>query len=209
VAMGISLGHIGQEALGLTTLVGVVTIAMSTYMILYSQPLYERLEPLLGIFERKVAFRETDIDPHDAGAGRPDVIVIGLGRYGAGLAAGLQAAHLKVLGIDFDPERIREQRERGLWVHYGDGSDENFMESLPLGKEVLVISALPDLEAHRMLAQSLKSHGFAGRLAVVLREEDRAGELQALGVELILFPMRDAILYTVDNLVRLQRANVS
>jgi Kef-type K+ transport system membrane component KefB len=41
VAMGISLGHVGPEALGLTTLVGLVTIAMSTYMILYSHLLYE------------------------------------------------------------------------------------------------------------------------------------------------------------------------
>ena len=36
VAMGVSLGHVGQDALGLTTLVGIVTIALSTYMILYS-----------------------------------------------------------------------------------------------------------------------------------------------------------------------------
>jgi hypothetical protein len=45
VAMGITLGHVGVEALGLTTLVGVVTIALSTYMILYSHPLYERWRP--------------------------------------------------------------------------------------------------------------------------------------------------------------------
>jgi hypothetical protein len=32
--MGISLGHVGVGALGLTTLVGLVTIALSTYMIL-------------------------------------------------------------------------------------------------------------------------------------------------------------------------------
>lgn len=43
VAMGISLGHIGVEALGLTTLVGLVTITVSPYMILNSQPLYARL----------------------------------------------------------------------------------------------------------------------------------------------------------------------
>lgn len=45
VAMGVSLGHVGVEALGLTTLVGLTTIALSTYMILYSHPLYEKLAP--------------------------------------------------------------------------------------------------------------------------------------------------------------------
>ncbi|WP_082708527.1 cation:proton antiporter [Thiobacillus denitrificans] len=34
VAMGISLGHIGPNTLGLTTLVGLITIALSSYMIL-------------------------------------------------------------------------------------------------------------------------------------------------------------------------------
>ncbi|MFN4103498.1 MAG: cation:proton antiporter, partial [Tepidimonas sp.] len=48
VAMGISLGHVDVQALGLTTLVDLITITLSTCMILYSQPLYERLAPWLG-----------------------------------------------------------------------------------------------------------------------------------------------------------------
>ena len=36
VAMGISLGHVWMRALGLTTLVSVVTSNLSAYMILYS-----------------------------------------------------------------------------------------------------------------------------------------------------------------------------
>ncbi len=58
IAMGISLGHIGPQALGLTTLVGIVTITLSTYMILNAQLLYERVEHLLAPFERRVPFRE-------------------------------------------------------------------------------------------------------------------------------------------------------
>ena len=62
VAMGITLGHVGVGALGLTTLVGLVTITVSTYMILYSQPLYERLAPWLGRFERRQPFRELAVE---------------------------------------------------------------------------------------------------------------------------------------------------
>ena len=92
VAMGISLGHVGIEALGLTTLVGLVTIALSTYMILYSQPLYERLAPLLGIFERKNPHRELAAESPDHEARPPEVIIFGLGRYGSRLAFGLHEA---------------------------------------------------------------------------------------------------------------------
>ena len=62
VAMGISLGHIGVEALGLTTLVGLVTITVSTYMILNSRPLYARLAPWLGMFEHKRPFRKLAVE---------------------------------------------------------------------------------------------------------------------------------------------------
>jgi predicted Kef-type K+ transport protein len=41
-SFGKDLGHIDSQALGLITMVGLVTIALSTYMILYSHVLYER-----------------------------------------------------------------------------------------------------------------------------------------------------------------------
>src|SRR6056297_1281723 len=52
MAMGVAIGHVPEEALGLVTLVGLVTIAASTYMITYSHQLYAVFEPVLGIFER-------------------------------------------------------------------------------------------------------------------------------------------------------------
>ncbi len=44
--------------MGLITLVGLITISASTYMILYSHPLYERISPWLGVFERKRMHRK-------------------------------------------------------------------------------------------------------------------------------------------------------
>src|SRR5690606_28039212 len=62
IAMGVALGHVEQEALGLVTLVGLVTIALSTYMITYSHQLYAWCEPLLDIFERRNTPRESSQD---------------------------------------------------------------------------------------------------------------------------------------------------
>jgi Kef-type K+ transport system membrane component KefB len=39
-AMGLAVGHIDESTLGLITLVGLVTIGLSTYLILYSHPIY-------------------------------------------------------------------------------------------------------------------------------------------------------------------------
>jgi Kef-type K+ transport system membrane component KefB len=205
IAMGISLGHVGQSALGLTTLVGLITIALSTYMILYSQPLYEKCAPFLGWFERKVPHREQDTGDPDQLTEKPDVIVIGLGRYGSRLAEGLQEAGLKVLGVDFDPDAARYCRERGIAVHYGDGIDENFIDALPLHADMWVVSTLPDFLANKTLLRSLKAHHFNGDVAVVAREEVDGLALKKIGVPTVLYPMRDAVDYTVNALAEIIR----
>jgi hypothetical protein len=206
IAMGISLGHVGQSALGLTTLVGLVTIALSTYMILYSQPLYEKCARFLSVFERKVPYRELngEADEHLTQQ-KPDVIVIGLGRYGSRLALGLKEAGLSVLGVDFDPDAARACRDQGIPVHYGDGIDEHFIDVLPLHSEMWVVSTLPDLTANKALMRSLKAHHFQGDVAVVAREELDGVALKKLGVPTVLYPMRDAVDYTVNALAEIIR----
>ncbi|MDX5435979.1 MAG: cation:proton antiporter, partial [Pontibacter sp.] len=53
-ALGLSLGHIPPETVGLVSLVGLITIGLSTYMILYSHNLYNTFSPMLDIFERDI-----------------------------------------------------------------------------------------------------------------------------------------------------------
>jgi len=203
IAMGISLGHIGQSALGLTTLVGLITIALSTYMILYSQPLYEKCAPFLGWLERKNPYRETGSHDDALQARAPDVIVIGLGRYGERLALGLQNAGLNVLGVDFDPVTVRHCRALGIPIHYGDGIDENFIETLPLHSKMWVVSTLPDFDANKALLNSLKAHDFKGDIAVVAREEQVGPALEEIGATTVLYPLRDAVDYTINTLTEI------
>lgn len=61
IAMGITIGHVGVEVLSLTMMVGIITITLSTYMILFSHQLYDRLSPWLGWFERRQPFREISV----------------------------------------------------------------------------------------------------------------------------------------------------
>jgi len=205
IAMGISLGHVGQSALGLTTLVGLVTIALSTYMIIYAQPLYERCAPYLGWFERRVPHRELQSDPDEHLAQKPDVLVVGLGRYGGRLAIGLREAGLKVLGVDFDPDAVKSCREAAVPVLYGDGIDENFVDHLPLHDQMWVVSTLPDFAANKTLIATLKARHFAGDIAVVAREEVDGMALKKIGVPTVLYPMRDAVDYTVNALAEIIR----
>ena len=189
--MGISLGHVGGAALGLTTLVGIITITLSTYMILYSQPLFERLSPWLGIFERRVAHRENAEDnaPQQA---QPEVIVYGLGRYGRQLAHRLQDAGLRVLGVDFDPQALASARQAGLQVCYGDAEDADFIAHLPLQQARALVSTIPQREVNAILLRAARSGGFRGNVTL---SAFREGDLEAFtraGAASVLQPYIDA-----------------
>ncbi len=205
IAMGIGLGHVGVEALGLTTLVGIVTITLSTYMILYSQPLYRLLAPVLGVFERRTPFREIAAEAQIGADLRPQVLVLGLGRYGLRLAKRLSAAELRVLGVDCDPDLVRTLAREALPVCFGDGQDPAFLDTLPLGGVQWVISTLPDIDSNRMLLHALAERGFSGEIAVVARDEARGAKLWRAGAPIILYPFRDAVDFAADNIIEIQR----
>mgnify|MGYP001054814950 CR=1 FL=1 len=201
VAMGISLGHVGQEALGLTTLVGLITIALSTYMILYSQSLYERLAPVLQAFERKRPYRELVTEQPAHGREEPRVVILGLGRYGARMLERLHARGVPVLGVDFDPEVVRALRRKKLAVRFGDAEDPAFVESLPLAAADWVVTALPEWKANRMLLDVLRSAGFRGRVAAVVRDGSHRPALHQAGVARLINPF-DAADHAADALAQ-------
>lgn len=202
VAMGITLGHIGVQALGLTTLVGLVTITVSTYMILYAQPLYERLAPWLGVFERANPFREVASESKDASTRSAQAIVFGLGRYGGRLFEQLRADGVEVIGVDFDPEAVRELQGRGLPVLFGDGEDADFLESLPLRQACWVITTFPQWESNRALLHALQAVHYRGRVVGAVRDAAHGRALAEAGVHQIFNPFDDAADHAAARLAR-------
>ncbi|WP_306117570.1 MULTISPECIES: cation:proton antiporter family protein [unclassified Roseitalea] len=197
MAMGVTIGHVTEPALGLVTLVGLITIAASTYMITWSHQLYGRLEPLLGPFERRGAGTKED-DWHPDAAGY-DAVVFGLGRYGLAIAQELDSAGMRVLGIDFNPVAVRQARAQGFDTLFGDASDPEFIAHLPLARTRWAVSAVPEHDTgvthddpRRSLIHSLQQVGFAGRIAVAVHSHETAARLRQAGADLVLMPYRDA-----------------
>jgi len=206
MAMGIQLGHVPDGGMGLVTLVGLITITLSTYMILYSQQLYRICEPLLGFAERRVPHREAAADAV-ADGGVHDVVVFGLGRYGFEVAKILSAAGARVLGVDFDPQAVDRWRKRGHEGVYGDAGDPEFPTTLPLaGVGWVVIAATPlhpglaHDDSRMALADGLRQAGYAGRIAVRSDDPWDARRLRKAGVDVVVSPYEDAAERAVEEL---------
>ncbi|MCB1938519.1 MAG: cation:proton antiporter [Rhodocyclaceae bacterium] len=201
VAMGISLGHVGTDALGLTTLVGIVTIALSTYMILYSQPLFERIGPLLDIFERRRPHREMAVEQQRPSEAPPQVVIFGLGRYGARLLTSLRKRGVPVLGVDFDPETVRRLRRHGCAVRFGDGEDPAFLDTLPVNTAQWIVTTLPTWESNRGLLHALQAMAVPATIIGVVGDEVHRAALHAAGANRIINPFLDSADHTAQILV--------
>jgi Kef-type K+ transport system membrane component KefB len=214
MAMGITIGHVGGEAMGLVTLVGLVTIALSVYMITWSHRLFEICEPYLGLFERRYAHREAD-DTEGATAARGyEFIVFGLGRYGCRIGARLQEKGHTVLGIDFDPEALANWRRMGMDAIYGDATDPEFVAHLDLGRVQAVISAVPrdrgaltEADPQLALLHGLSSANYRGRVFLSVQKAVEAEELLRQGASVVLKPFDDAAEHAVRQLTEAHEAD--
>jgi Kef-type K+ transport system membrane component KefB len=198
-ALGLTLGHINADTMSLITLVGLITISVSTYLILYSHPIYERISPLLSAFERKSTRRE-DASSLNTEENNYDVILFGLGRFGAGIANELHRRSHHVLGVDFDPDLVRQKKVNIAKLHYGDAEDPEFLASLPLRNVLWVISSVRDRHVNLALLHSLREQGFSGQIAVTAHSLRDADQLKAAGANHVLLPYADAATEAVSDL---------
>ncbi|MCF6324563.1 MAG: cation:proton antiporter [Gammaproteobacteria bacterium] len=198
-ALGLSLGHIDVDTMGLITLVGLITISASTYMILYSHPLYEKMAPWLGVFERKRAYREEALD-QARDEQSYDVVLFGLGRFGAGIARELRQRGYRVLGVDFDPDLVRRQENNGYEMRYGDAEDPEFLATLPLEKIPWVLSSVREKPVNLALLHGLSNDGYQGRVAVTAHTFLDAEQLKQAGASRVLMPYADAAAEVADHL---------
>jgi len=188
IAMGLSLGHVRQDALSITTMVGLITIALSTYMILYSQPLYKRLERFLKPFERKEPFAEKRFEAQELDDAPYEVIVFGLGRTGRLVLDHYHALGIRAIGVDYDPEAVAAMQGRGIPALFGTAEDQEFIMGLPLAHAKLLVITLPHMDDVQDLLRTVNATDFDGRIIAVARSEADANALKAMGVDEVINP---------------------
>lgn len=198
--MGQALGHLSGDMLGLITLVALITIAASSYMIAYGSRLYPLAEPWLTFLEWRQPRegRAEDSQPYD-------VLIFGLGRFGTAIGLRLKAAGKRVLGVDFSPTAVSRWRKLGLDVEYGEAGDAELMGRLPLHRLEWVVSTIPVLEGGLLhddprlaIVHALRAVGFKGKLAVTSHRDAEVDGLMSAGVDLVLEPFQDAADQAVD-----------
>lgn len=157
VSLGQSLGHISGSIVSLVTLVAVITMAVSTYLILNGYWLYQKLNFLLKIFELKKV-RENVFSL--AEEFKDHIILLGCDRTGRVLLPTLKRLPCPFIIVDFDPTVVARLIADGYNAYYGDASDTELLASLGLDRAQMIISTTSSLEDNLNFFKFLKGYRY-------------------------------------------------
>tara|TARA_Y100000310_G_scaffold316318_1_gene367868 strand:- start:3990 stop:5696 length:1707 start_codon:yes stop_codon:yes gene_type:complete len=182
IALGVSVGHLTGEILSLVTIVGLITISGSTYLILYSDKIYPYLSKYLSIFERKkVKEDEQEIKNYD-------IILFGYNRIGYDLLESFKKLKKKFLVVDYNPETTLELYKKKIECRYGDVDDEEFLNALNLAQPKMIISTIPEFETNLLLTKKIRQINKEAIIIVVSHQIEEAYKLYKAGVTYVIMP---------------------
>ncbi len=186
VAMGVRAGLIAPSILSITALVGLVTITVSAYMILYNAPLYRLVKStgLLSLFGSPAVEEE----PRDSQRPHGHFIVVGLNSLGRELVKLLRSRGERVLAVDTDPHKLTGV---DCEILLGDAGDPTVLAEAGLPGARMLVSALTIEETNDLLAYRCREAGIP--CAVNVMDLSATENLLAMDVCFMLVPKVDGV----------------
>jgi Kef-type K+ transport system membrane component KefB len=185
MALGLRIGHVDETAVTIVTLVGVVTIAFSSYGILYTGWLYERLRKFLTVFDFGKGRAERGLQ--DLSLNRHTVIV-GAHRLGAHVITALDKRAGDVIIVDHNPDIIHHYQKLGYQGVCGDVTDPYIQEVVRLENARMVVSTVPDQNDNLALLESVRRLRRRPKMIMTAGDETEAKILYEQKADYVIMP---------------------
>ncbi len=182
VLLGHKRGLIDSSLVTAITFIALCSIAASSYLIIFSDTIFSKLERFLGIFERSQTHGEPAL-PRNY-----EMVLFGYQKGGHEYVKVFRQLSKNFVVIDYDPEIIDILEQRKINHIYGDATDVELLEEANVAKARLIVSTLTDPEATLSLLNFLKRKDSE---AVVIAEADspkQAGKLYDEGASYVVLP---------------------
>jgi hypothetical protein len=163
-------GVLGPQWVIVTALAVALSFIVAAPFNAFAHEIYRTLSPWLERLERDK--RHPDDEPITLG--RAEILIVGMGRVGAGAYDYLREQNENIVGIDSDPAKIESNVREGRRVAYADAEDPSFWHLLNIDRLRAIMLAVPDLQAKVSAARALRRRGYRGLLSAThLYPEER------------------------------------
>lgn len=194
LANAAGIGQVDRSVVSMMTIVALVTMTGSTYLILNSKKLFELIHTHIGWFERK-GVREKEKELNQGKKLTGHAILFGHNRVGSRIRPALENKFTNVVVVDFNPEVVEKLKDEGVTAVYGDMSDYQLYDNLGILDAEIIISTVPDFTDSVHLLKGVTElkknvRGAASKQLIVVTAVDQADamKLYELGADYVLVP---------------------
>ncbi|MCP3902929.1 MAG: cation:proton antiporter [Planctomycetes bacterium] len=189
-AVGATAGWITDEWLVIIAVALSMTFLVAAPLNTHAREIYERFADRLRRHETPQRIPGDElIDP-----GAATIVIFGMGRVGRGAYDELRDLRGDVvIGVDRNPESVRENRDAGRTVVLGDATDLDFhLRVEKRGQTEIVVLTMSNHRENMEAARILRATGFANTIAATARYPDHLAELEQAGVRAAFDLYREA-----------------
>jgi len=186
LALGAATGLINSTIVALGGLVGILTIALSSYLIIYSEGLHKKMKSW-GLL--KIVKAKQQPDQEVSKILRNHIIVVGMNALGRNIVNAMTARGEHVLAIDTDPNKLEGLDPAEKLI--GNVEYQSVVEEIGLRDAKLVISALQIEDTNHLLAYRCRSAGV--RCAIHAFDISVVNDLLDLDTSYLIMPAVDGI----------------
>lgn len=181
LAAGIAAGLVGPEAIPLATIVGLITIAASSYFVEYNDVVFDKIAKWMPHSKR---MRENELVGHDP----YEVILFGYDHMGQAIFPRMELLAKRHLVVDFNPAVIEQLLYEGKTAMYGDVGSEDVLAMIHADKAKMIVSTIPDMSVNADILDFLKQHQSSATVVVTVKSSDDAARCYALGATFVIVP---------------------
>jgi Kef-type K+ transport system membrane component KefB/Trk K+ transport system NAD-binding subunit len=177
-------GILTTTEVSMVTLIGIITITGSTYLILNGEKIFKIFEKTLRKLE-KVNTKEKSNIVHNE---KYEVLIFGYDRIGYSILNSIKKLGKSYLVIDHNPQIINDLKNRKINCIYGDASDIEFISNFNLKDVKLFISTIPNFEINLLLLENLRKINNTATVILTSNNIDNAMELYKEGADYVILP---------------------
>jgi len=177
-----SVGSVDGKIVSLVTLVGLITIALSTYMMLFDNTLYRWFEKYLSLFERR------EIRKVDKPDQKFDVILFGYSRGGQELVRTFRKLNKSFIVIDYDPEAADDLIDDRIPFVYGDMGDVEFLNGINIEEAKVIVSTVSDSANNLFIVQQARQRNAHAIVIAHSENPEDAAHLYEEGATYVMMP---------------------
>jgi Kef-type K+ transport system membrane component KefB len=185
VVLAATNGLVSKSLSAIITIVAMITITTSTYLMKYDNQLFLRFDKLklfAGLFARDRKHKESK---HHTDY---QLVLFGYHRGGHEFIRTFRKLKRSFVVVDYDPGVIELLQHQQIPSLYGDATDTELLEEVGVERAKLVVSTITDFETNQELVRHLNFYNADAVIVCNANSYEEALQLYEMGCSYVMIP---------------------